>query len=72
MPVFLGTKEEFEVYVRENFYESSEIEFNQFNVEGEVYTYSVILKNKKTRQQMNKTFIMKLGEGTQFELSFDK
>lgn len=69
---YFRTQEEFENYVKENFYSNSTVGYNQFSIEGEVYTYSVVLTNKETGEQMNKTFIVKLEEGTDFALSFNK
>ena len=69
---YFKTQSDFETYVKQNFYESSTIGYKQFGTEGELYTYSVILTNKETREQKNKTFIMQLEEGTDFVLSFDK
>lgn len=66
------TQEEFEIYAKQSFYPSSNLGFKDFNIQGELYTYSVILTNEETGEQMNKTFIMQLGEGTEFILSFDK
>lgn len=69
---YFKTQEEFENYVKENFYSNNTVGYNQFSQEGEVYTYSVVLTNKETGEQMNKTFIVKLEEGTDFVLSFNK
>jgi len=66
------TLEEFEIYAKQNFYGSSTVGYKQFDVLQDVYTYSVILTNEETGEEMNKTFIMQLGEGTEFVLSFDK
>lgn len=65
------TQEEFEIYAKEVFY-GSDIEYKVFNTEGEVYTYSVVLTNRNTQEQTNKTFIMQLGERTEFVMSFNK
>ena len=69
---YFKTQAGFENYAKQNFYENSTIGYKEFNMEGELYTYSVVLTDKKTGEQMNKTFIMQLGEGTEFVLSFDK
>ena len=69
---YFKTQEEFENYVKQNFYPNSSVEYKQFEIQNDVYTYSVILTNKATKEEMNKTFIMKLGEGTDFVLSFDR
>lgn len=69
---YFKTQAEFENYARENFYENSTVEYNQFESQGDIYTYSVILKDKVSGEQKTKTFIMRLGEGTNFVLSFDR
>ncbi len=69
---YFKTQEEFENYARENFYESNTVGYNEFNTQGDVYTYSVILTDKNTGEQKTKTFIMRLGEGTNFEMSFNR
>ena len=68
---YFKTPEEFEIYAKETFY-GSDIEYKVFNTESEVYTYSVVLTNRNTQEQINKTFIMQLGEGTEFVMSFNK
>lgn len=69
---YFRTQADFETYAKQNFYTKSTIGYKQFSMEGEVYTYSVVLTNQKTGEKMNKTFICRLGEGTAFELSFNK
>lgn len=69
---YFKTQAEFESYVKENFYESNTVEYEKFDIQGDVYTYSVILTDKETGAQKNKTFIMQLKEGTEFVLSFDR
>lgn len=69
---YFKTQQEFENYAKENFYANNTVEYKEFNMEGELYTYSVILTDKETAEQMNKTFIMQLGESTDFVLSFNR
>lgn len=69
---YFKTQEEFEIYAKENFYANSRVEYKEFNLESNLYTYSVVLIDKITGQQKNKTFVMQLGEGTEFVLSFDR
>lgn len=68
---YFKTQEEFEIYAKETFY-GRNVEYKVFNTEREVYTYSVVFTNKETEEQTNKTFIMQLGEGTEFVMSFNK
>ncbi len=69
---YFKTELEFENYAKENFYANSTVAYSHFDTQSGVYTYSVILTNKETKEQMNKTFIMQLGEGTEFVMSFNK
>lgn len=69
---YFKTQEDFENYAKENFYSNSTVGYKEFDTQGEYYTYSVILTDKETGAQKNKTFIMQLGEGTDFVLSFDR
>ena len=69
---YFKTQNDFETYIKQNFYEKNTIGYKQFDTEGNVYTYSVILTNEKTGEQINKTFICRLGEGSDFVLSFNK
>lgn len=69
---YFKTQEEFETYAKENFYESNTVAYGDFNTQGDVYTYSVTLTNSETEEQTSKTFIVQLGEGTNFVLSFNR
>lgn len=69
---YFKTQAEFENYAKENFFEINTIEYNEFNKQGDVYTYSIILADKNTGEQKTKTFIMRLGEETEFEMSFNR
>lgn len=69
---YFKTQADFENYAKENFYASNDVTYNSFEKQGDLYTYSVTLTDKQTNEQKNKTFIMKLGEGTEFVLSFDR
>lgn len=69
---YFKTQAEFETYAKENFYGSSTVGYSEFGVQGDYYTYSVVLTDEETGEQKNKTFIIQLGEGTEFVLSFDK
>jgi len=69
---YFKTQEEFEIYAKENFYINSRVEYKEFNIESNLYTYSVVLIDKTTGEQKTKTFVMQLGEGTEFVLSFDR
>jgi len=68
------TLESFTKYIKSNFYNSNICNYIEFNKEAETYyTYKVDIKNKENNNDIakTKTFIMQLGEGTDFKLSFD-
>lgn len=68
---YFKTQESFEKYAKQYLLGKEKILYKDFKNEGNVYcTYSVILKNNDTNS-LQKTFILKLGEGTDFELSFN-
>ena len=51
-----------------------DIEYGKFEeVTGEVYSQEVILTDitKETKDKIEKTILMKLGEGTEFVMSFN-
>lgn len=65
-----STLEKFETYMKENFYEENEASYLSFNEISETYTYSVKIKDTESKKYKTKNFVMKLGEGTEFEMSF--
>lgn len=65
-----STLEKFETYMKENFYEENEASYLSFNKISETYTYSVKIKDAESKKYKTKNFVMKLGEGTEFEMSF--
>lgn len=64
------TLEKFEKYMKNNFYEENEASYLSFNEISETYTYSVKIKDAESEKYKTKNFVMKLGEGTDFEMSF--
>lgn len=70
---YFKNQQSFENYIEQNLYESNEINYIEFETQGELYTYKVQFTEKENynSQIIEKTFIMKLGEGTDFELSFN-
>ena len=69
---YFKTQEEFETYVKTNFYENNDVAYKSFETEGDLYTYTVLITDEKTKEQKSKTFIMQLGEETEFVLSFNR
>ena len=63
---------DFENYVRENFFENNEIEYENFEEQNGVYIYTIKIHNADNEEEsIEKTIVMKLNEGTDFEMSFN-
>lgn len=62
---------EFKTYIESELYKNNEISYEVFSQEGELYKYKVKITNKETKENITKNFIVKLNEGTDFELSFN-
>lgn len=69
---YFKTQAEFENYAKANFYENNAVTYNNFEKQGDLCIYSVTIADTKTKNKKQKTFIMQLGEGTQFVMSFDR
>lgn len=68
---YFKTQAEFEAYVKNNFYEINEVSYNNFETQGNLYIYSVTIKDSKGDSIKQKTFIVELRDGTDFVLSFE-
>lgn len=70
---YFKNQESFENYAKQNLLSKDNISFGKFSNEGNIYyTYEVTLANgDEDSNTLEKTFIVKLGEGTNFELSFN-
>lgn len=68
---YFKTQESFEQYIKNNFFEHNQITYGNFGNQATIYTYTTILTNKETKQTKQQNFVVKLGEGTDFEMSFD-
>lgn len=70
---YFKTLESFKEYITQNLYSNNKVEYLEFNKENLVYTYKIQMKNNENlnSQEILKTFIVKLGEETDFELSFN-
>ena len=67
------TLQEFENYVKNNFYAKNKLTAEKMDPQGEVYLYKINI-NDKTEQNQNtiiKTFVIQLKEGTDFVMSFE-
>ena len=68
---YFKTQSEFENYARANFYENNTVTYNNFEKQGDLCICNVTIIDTKTANKKQKTFIMQLGEGTEFVMSFD-
>ena len=68
---YFKTEAEFENYARANFYENNTVTYDNFEKQGNLYICKVTIKDAKTENKKQKAFIMQLGEGTEFVMSFD-
>ena len=66
-------KDIFKKFVKENMYEYSEIEFEEFKAEGNLYIYNIKLteRNAPAHPAKNMQVIMELEEGLDFKMSFN-
>lgn len=65
------TLESFEEYVKNNFYERNTINQSTYTNENGIYVYSLNISNtENSLERMTKDFIVQLGEGTDFVMSF--
>lgn len=69
---YFKESEDFRKYMKTSIFEENEISYVSFSEESGLYKYTINIKNKEDETQyIQKTIIMKLGEGTNFELSFN-
>ena len=68
-----ATEADFETYVKNTFYTSNNVEFSNYQNSGDLYIFDAKFtdKNNANSQAITKTFIVKLGEGTNFTMSFN-
>lgn len=65
------TLESFEEYVRNTFYENNNINQSRYTVENNIYVYSLNISNvDNSEETITKDFLVQLGEGTDFVMSF--
>lgn len=63
----------FENYVKENFFENNYLKVNEIEQKGEYYVVKTTLMNNisSVADSMEKNFVVKLNEGTDFTISFE-
>lgn len=69
---YFKSEENFKKYIKNNFLEYSNIEFENYKEEGEIFIYQIVLSDKlsKSDKKLRMNIIMKLKEGTDFVMSF--
>lgn len=69
----LGSVDNFENYIKENFFENNYLEVNEIEQKGEYYVVKTTLMNNisSAADSMEKNFVVKLNEGTDFVISFE-
>ena len=70
---YFNTQEEFEIFIKNNFFEHNKFEFKSFEEKGNnIYTYTIQLTDLKDESSETKdlTIIMKLSDDLNFEMSF--
>lgn len=70
---YFKTINEFENYINNTFYKYNSITFDIFSTEGDIGIYKININGVQNDRDvtLTKTIIMKLGTGTDFEMSFD-
>lgn len=68
-----GTIENFIEYIKSNFYDNNLLEVDSVEQKNDIYIVNVRLQsdNSNTREEMKKSFVVKLGEDTDFTMSFN-
>ena len=67
------TLSDFENYISENLYTSIDVAYGEYQTSGNLHVYEVNIKEKNNENSntITKNFIMQLGEGTDFVMSFN-
>ena len=65
------TQNQFENYIKNNFYNKNKVKYSNCRKEGNYYIYTVnIINSEDTTKSVQKDFIVNLKENRQFEMSF--
>ena len=70
---YFNSQGDFENYINNNWFNCNfEVEYDEFEEQSGLYKYSITIKNKDNIEEaFSKTIVMKLNEGTNFEMSFN-
>lgn len=68
-----GSVDDFENYIKENFFENNYLNVNKIEQKGDYYVLNATLKSNisSVADSMEKNFVIKLNEGTDFVMSFE-
>lgn len=69
---YFATVQDFKEYIESTLYTKNEVSYESFEEQTGLYKYKVKITNKENDQEsITKTFIVKLNDGTDFEMSFN-
>lgn len=70
---YFKTQEEFETYIKNNWYEKNEIKYVTYQKNEDIYVYNIEITNadNTNAEKINKKIVMELLEGTAFVMSFN-
>lgn len=69
---YFKTAQDFEKYIESTLYAKNDVSYESFEEQSGLYKYKVKITNKENEaESITKTFILKLNDGTGFEMSFN-
>ena len=67
------TQTDFENYMKTNFYDQNKLGYTSYEKNGDLYIYKMVITNgENSSQTIEKQFVVKLLDGTNFVMSFEK
>ena len=67
------TQTDFENYMKTNFYAQNKLGYTSYEKNGDLYIYKMVITNgENSSQTIEKQFVVKLLDGTNFVMSFEK
>lgn len=65
-----ATESQFESYMKDNFFDKNQITYNIVEKQGDAWVFNAKLNNANGKEQKGINLVVKLNEGTDFEMSF--
>ena len=65
-----ATESQFESYMKDNFFDKNQITYNIVEKQGDAWLFNAKLNNANGKEQKGINLVVKLNEGTDFEMSF--